>query len=238
MLAGGPVAALSATFGVERSSCVLVGIDDYDGAAAETPLRVISQLVRQLSAPTRRTRLWPATPSSTRWCHASGTARASSWSNARSSWARSRTWSQGGDKQPVPHINASPPDPVMSRGAEGVLGAIERGGVPERARAVRAIRADPNGPVATELGEALDSADASGTVGLLRRELASAQDPDRCYVVRRLRRAWRASGMTHGELAYAAGTSTARMTACLCGGQAPTARVAARIEPVAANSAH
>lgn len=46
------VAALSDKFGIEHSARVLAGIDDYyDDATAEDPQRVISQLVRQLSAP-------------------------------------------------------------------------------------------------------------------------------------------------------------------------------------------
>lgn len=134
------------------------------------------------------------------------------------------------------NITASPSAPVSTWGVEGLLSAVERGGINEWVRIVRAVRADPQGQVVAELVEALDEADAPGAVALLRRELARAQDPDRAAVVRRLRRAWRSSGMTHAELAAAAGTSRARITSYLSGSQAPTALVAARIERVAANS--
>lgn len=136
------------------------------------------------------------------------------------------------------NIHTSPSDPVASWGVEGLLTAIERGGINEWVRIVRAVRADPEGQMVAELTEALDVADAPGVVALFRRELARAKDPDRSEVVRRLRRAWRSSGMTQAQLAEAGGIPTSSLKSYLSGRRDPRAQVAARIERVAHYSAH
>jgi len=136
------------------------------------------------------------------------------------------------------NLHVSPSDPVASWGVEGLLTALERGGISEWVRIVRAVRADPNGQVVAELAEALGSADAPGVVALFRRELARAKDPDRSEVVRRLRRAWRSSGMTQTQLAEAGGIPTSSLKSYLSGRRDPRAQVVARIERVAYHSAH
>lgn len=131
------------------------------------------------------------------------------------------------------NIGATASDPVEQWGVEGLLTALERGGAREWALMARTVRRAPRGPVAVELSEALAIADAPGAVALLSSVLADAQDPDRAATVRRLRRAWRASGMTQAELAQAAGTSRPRLTSYLSGAQQPTSDVAERIIRVA-----
>ena len=131
------------------------------------------------------------------------------------------------------NIDATPDDPVQSWGVEGLLAAIERGNITHWARIVQALEDNPAPTFRAQLHEALDIADAPGAVALLSRALDDAADPDGAEIKHRMRLAWRHSGLTHAALAEAAQTSRPRITAYMSGAQAPTTRVAARIERVA-----
>ena len=53
------------------------------------------------------------------------------------------------------NIEASPEDPVQTWPFEGILAAVERGTLPDWRRLAEAIDADPWGPVAQQVIEAL-----------------------------------------------------------------------------------
>src|SRR5712692_10142731 len=65
------------------------------------------------------------------------------------------------------NITASPEDPVEIWPFEGVLAAVERGTLPDWRRLARAIQADPWGPVAQQVLEAVHLSHPYGTTELL-----------------------------------------------------------------------
>ena len=65
------------------------------------------------------------------------------------------------------NITASPEDPVETWPFEGMLAAVERGTLPDWRRLARAIRADPWGPVAQQVLEAVQLSRPYGTTELL-----------------------------------------------------------------------
>ena len=65
------------------------------------------------------------------------------------------------------NITASPEDPVETWPFEGVLAAVERGTVPNWRRLTQAIKADPWGPVAAQVLEAVRLSRPYGTTELL-----------------------------------------------------------------------
>jgi len=74
------------------------------------------------------------------------------------------------------NIVASPDDPVETWPFEGILAAIERGTLPDWRRLARAIAADPWGPVAQQVLEAIQVAHPYGTAELLEGVVASARE--------------------------------------------------------------
>lgn len=81
------------------------------------------------------------------------------------------------------NITASVDDPVETWPFEGVLAAVERGTLPDWRRLAAAIRADPWGPVAQQVLEAIEIARPDGTSELLtavieraRRDAAAERD--------------------------------------------------------------
>ena len=75
------------------------------------------------------------------------------------------------------NIDVSPSDPVETWSVEGLLTAIERGGIMDWRRVVAEVRADPAGEVALDLAEALELAEPSGAKQLLTHALAAAKQP-------------------------------------------------------------
>ncbi|MDR2373240.1 MAG: hypothetical protein LBD77_03915 [Bifidobacteriaceae bacterium] len=73
------------------------------------------------------------------------------------------------------NIDVSPDDPVEEWGVEGVLTALERGGAAHWGRLVLAVKADPWGPVAGCVDEAVNCAERIGGVPLLRHVLGQAR---------------------------------------------------------------
>ena len=65
------------------------------------------------------------------------------------------------------NIDASPDDPVETWPFEGILAAVERGTLPDWRRLASAIRADPWGPVAHQVLEAVRLSRPYGTAELL-----------------------------------------------------------------------
>ena len=65
------------------------------------------------------------------------------------------------------NIAASPDDPVETWPFEGILAAVERGTLPDWRRLAAVIRADPWGPVAQQVLEAIHLSHPYGTAELL-----------------------------------------------------------------------
>lgn len=69
------------------------------------------------------------------------------------------------------NLNVTPDDPVEQWGVEGVLTAIDRGSLRHWKRILAAVEADPHGPVAMDLAQALELAEDAGVTAYLRRGL-------------------------------------------------------------------
>jgi hypothetical protein len=73
------------------------------------------------------------------------------------------------------NADASPDDPVETWPFEGVLAAIERGTLPDWRRLAAAIAADPWGPVAHQVSEAIRLSRPYGTSALMASVLQDAR---------------------------------------------------------------
>ena len=73
------------------------------------------------------------------------------------------------------NVDASPDDPVETWPFEGILAAVERGTLPDWDRLATAIRADPWGPVAQQVLEAVRLSRPYGTTELLEAVVARAR---------------------------------------------------------------
>ena len=139
------------------------------------------------------------------------------------------------------HLDVDPSEPVSTWPMEAVVSAVERGSLRDWRRLVQALRADPWGPLARRLEEALSLVQPYGTAVLLRRALerarADAEAAERNEVARRVRAAWRASGMTQAAFAEAIGTSASRLSTYLHGRVAPSSPLMVRMERVAGSGA-
>ncbi|MFC5336809.1 helix-turn-helix domain-containing protein [Mycobacterium branderi] len=118
-----------------------------------------------------------------------------------------------------------------------MLAAIDRGSLLHWRRIAGAVRADPWGPAANDLEEALDLAEDVGVVATLRRTLTQARhDIDaraREEVTRRLQLLVQRSGLTAAQFARRLGTSASRMSTYLTGKVVPSAALLVRAESVA-----
>jgi hypothetical protein len=134
------------------------------------------------------------------------------------------------------NINVTPDDPVEQWGVEGLLAAIDRGSLPHWRRIAAAIRADPWGPVAQQVEQALGLAEDVGVAATLRRVLASTREDAEAFaraeVRRRLASLVEDSGLSAAEFAQRLGTSASRMSTYLTGKVVPSAALLVRSEMV------
>jgi len=68
------------------------------------------------------------------------------------------------------HLDVDPSAPVSTWPMEAVLTAVERGSLRDWRRLVKAVRADPWGPLARRLEDALSMAQPYGTAGPAQRQ--------------------------------------------------------------------
>mgnify|MGYP007082245384 CR=1 FL=1 len=73
------------------------------------------------------------------------------------------------------NLEAKPTDPVETWPTEGVMAALERGDIQDWARIAAAVRADPWGPVARRLEDALTATRPYGTATLMETYLSNAR---------------------------------------------------------------
>jgi predicted XRE-type DNA-binding protein len=138
------------------------------------------------------------------------------------------------------NINASVADPVETWPFEGILTAVERGTLPDWRRLAAAIRADPWGPVAQQVLEAVELSQPYGTTELLvtviecaRQEAAEAE---REQVAREIRDLVAQSALSKRDFALRLGTSRPRLSTYMSGKVTPSASLMLRMRRVAAQA--
>jgi DNA-binding transcriptional regulator YiaG len=135
------------------------------------------------------------------------------------------------------NITASVDAPVETWPFEGILAAVERGTLPDWRRLAAAIRADPWGPVAQQVLEAVEMSRPYGTTELLtaviehaRRDAAAAE---RDEVAGEIRDLVTRSGLSQQNFALRLGTSRPRLSTYMSGKVTPSASLILRIRRVA-----
>ena len=138
------------------------------------------------------------------------------------------------------NLNASPEDPVEIWPFEGVLAAVERGTLPDWRRLAQAIRADPWGPVARQVLEAVELSRPYGTTelleGVVNRAREMAADSERAEVASQVRNLVSASGLSQRDFAARLGTSRSRLSTYMSGKVVPSAALIVRMRRVASRA--
>ena len=134
------------------------------------------------------------------------------------------------------NITASPDDPVETWPFEGILTAVERGTLPDWRRLAKAIQADPWGPVAQQVLEAVRLVRPYGTADLLEGVVARARklaaDSERSKVAAEVRRLVNDSGLSRNDFADRIGTSRSRLSTYMSGKVVPSAALMVRMRRV------
>jgi DNA-binding transcriptional regulator YiaG len=139
------------------------------------------------------------------------------------------------------NITVSPDDPVDSWPFEGILAAIERGTLPDWRRLAAVIRADPWGPVAQQVLEAVHLSRPYGTAELLEgvvgRARKLAADSEREDVAAEVRQLVGRSRLSTQDFAERMGTSRSRLSTYRSGKVVPSAALMVRMRRVALQAA-
>ena len=135
------------------------------------------------------------------------------------------------------NIDASPDDPVAQWGFEGLLAAIERGGMRLWDRIAAELRRQPYGAVARLLeDEVINAVSHEGERELFRQVLARArrrsEQDAKVEVVKRLRSLLARSGLSQRDFAAQLGTSASRFSTYLNGKVTPGADLLIRAERI------
>jgi len=135
------------------------------------------------------------------------------------------------------NIDASPDGPVETWPFEGILAAVERGTLPDWSRLATAIQADPWGPVAQQVLEAIHLSHPYGTAELLEAVVARARklaiDSERENVASEVRDLVDRSGLSKQDFAERIGTSRSRLSTYVSGKVVPSATLMVRMRRVA-----
>ena len=135
------------------------------------------------------------------------------------------------------NIDVTADDPVESWPLEGVVTALERGDLSHRKRLADAIKADPWGPVARAVEEALDVTQPYGVAPLMGRVIRharqAANDDERAQVAREIRSLIEHSGLSASQFAERLGTSASRLSTYSSGKVSPAAALMVRMRRVA-----
>lgn len=134
------------------------------------------------------------------------------------------------------NVDATPDDPVQDWPFEGILAAVERGTLPDWRRLARAIRADPWGPVARQVLEAVHLSHLYGTTELLEgvvdRARQRAAESERAEVTAEIRDLVAGSGLSQQAFAERIGTSRSRLSTYMSGKVVPSAALMVRMRRV------
>jgi len=135
------------------------------------------------------------------------------------------------------NLTASPDDPVETWPFEGILAAVERGTLPDWRRLAKVIQADPWGPVAQQVLDAVRLARPYGTAELLEgvvdRARKLAADSERSEVAAEVRRLVGDAGLSQHDFANRIGTSRSRLSTYMSGRVVPSAALMVRMRRVA-----
>jgi DNA-binding transcriptional regulator YiaG len=135
------------------------------------------------------------------------------------------------------NITASPDDPVDTWPFEGILAAVERGNLPDWRRLAAVIRADPWGPVAQQVLEAVRLSRPYGTAelleGVVHRARKLAADSEREDVAAEVRSLVGRSGLSKQDFAERIGTSRSRLSTYTSGKVIPSATLMVRMRRIA-----
>lgn len=135
------------------------------------------------------------------------------------------------------NIAASPPDPVDTWPFEGILATVERGTLPDWRRLAAVIQADPWGPVAHQVRQAIRLSRPYGTTELLEgvagRARKLAADSEREDVAAEVRSLVGRSGLPKQDFAERIGTSRSRLSTYMSGKAVPSAALMVRMRRVA-----
>lgn len=135
------------------------------------------------------------------------------------------------------NTDASPDDPVETWPFEGILAAVERGTLPDWRRLTTAIKADPWGPVAQQVLEAVQLSRPYGTAELLETVVAHARkqaiDSERENVASEVRDLIARSSLSRQDFAERIGTSRPRLSTYVSGKVVPSATLMVRMRRVA-----
>lgn len=138
------------------------------------------------------------------------------------------------------NITASVQDPVETWPFEGILAAVERGTLPDWRRLATAIRADPWGPVAQQVLEAVEMSRPYGASELLMsvidRARRDAADAEREQVAQEIRDLVARSGLSRESFALRLGTSRSRLSTYMSGKVTPSAALILRMRRVTAQA--
>ena len=138
------------------------------------------------------------------------------------------------------NITASVDDPVETWPFEGILTAVERGTLPDWRRLAAAVRADPWGPVAQQILEAVELSRPYGTSELLTTVIERARqdtaDAEREQVAGEIRDLVARSGLSQQDFALRLGTSRPRLSTYMSGKVTPSASLMVRMRRVAAQA--
>jgi len=135
------------------------------------------------------------------------------------------------------NIDAFPDDPVRTWPFEGVLAALERGGLPEWRRLARAIGDQPWGQVARYVEQAVAMAHPFGVSEVMTDLIAEARQEaeaaERAAVVAEVRELVARSGRTQAQFAASMGTSASRLSTYASGAVVPSATLMVRMRRAA-----
>jgi helix-turn-helix protein len=135
------------------------------------------------------------------------------------------------------NIDASPDDPVETWPFEGILAAVERGTLPDWRRLATAIRADPWGPIARQVLDAVRLSHPYGTTELLERVVIQAREQaiesERQDVASEVRGLVGRSGLSTHDFSARIGTSRSRLSTYMSGKVVPSATMMVRMRRVA-----
>lgn len=135
------------------------------------------------------------------------------------------------------NVDADPDDPVETWPAEAVRTALERGGLSHWRRLAAAIAADPWGPVARDVAEAVEIDPPYGSGPLMAAALDAAREraaqAERAEVAAEIGALVAASGLTGAQFAARIGTSPSRLSTYLRGAVVPSAALLVRMRRVA-----
>jgi hypothetical protein len=135
------------------------------------------------------------------------------------------------------NVDASPDDPVETWPFEAVVAAVERGFLPDWRRLARAIAADPWGPVAGAVDDAVRLSRPYGTIELFVAVIAHARrdaaEAERQEVADEIGQLVAGSGLSRQAFATRIGTSASRLSTYLSGKVMPSAALTVRMRRVA-----